>query len=90
MEKVMVPQEAADFVRKMADEVERKVINKMKKPKCKLVGEDGNVFNLIAIASKTLKRANLGEQAKEMQERVFKSGSYEKALNIIAEYVDIQ
>ena len=62
----------------------------MKKPKCKLVGEDGNVFNLIAIASKTLKRANLGEQAKEMQERVFKSGSYEKALNIIAEYVDIQ
>jgi hypothetical protein len=61
----------------------------MKKPKCKLVGEDGNVFNLIAIASKTLKRANLGEQAKEMRERVFKSGSYGVALNIIAEYVDI-
>ena len=27
-----------------------------KKPKCPLIGQDGNVFNLIGIASKTLKR----------------------------------
>jgi hypothetical protein len=38
----------------------------MNKPKCKLIGEDGNVFNLMGIAYKTLKRANLKEEADEM------------------------
>ena len=27
-----------------------------KKPKCPLIGQDGNIFNLMGIASKTLKR----------------------------------
>jgi hypothetical protein len=60
----------------------------MKKPKCKMVGEDGNVFNLIALASQALKKAKQGEQAKEMRDRVFKAGSYDEALVIMMEYVD--
>lgn len=28
------------------------------KPECKLIGEDGNIFNLLSIASVTLKKRN--------------------------------
>ena len=62
----------------------------MVKPKCKLVGENGNIFNLMGIASRTLKEAGLKEQAAEMRERIFKSDSYNKALQIIMEYVEVE
>ena len=61
----------------------------MNKPKCKLIGEDGNIFNLMGIASKTLKEAGLIEEAKEMVEKVTSSDSYLEALAIISEYVEI-
>lgn len=61
----------------------------MNKPKCKLIGEDGNVFNLMGIAYKTLKRANLKEEADEMIKRIMESGSYIEVLAIISEYVKI-
>ncbi len=60
------------------------------KPECNFIGEDGNIFNLLSIASKTLKNNGFKNEPKEMQERVFKSNSYEQALNIIGEYVRIQ
>ncbi|MBU5474432.1 hypothetical protein [Roseburia sp. MSJ-14] len=59
------------------------------KPDCALIGEDGNIFNLIGIASHTLKRCGLTDQAKEMSSRVMSSGSYSEALGIIGEYVNI-
>ncbi len=59
------------------------------KPDCALVGQDGNVFNLMGIASRTLKRSGMREQATEMCERITSSGSYDKALAIIGEYVNI-
>lgn len=61
----------------------------MKKPKCKFVGQDGNVFNLIGIVSKTLKKAGQADKATEMSQRCFGAGSYGEALNIMGEYVDI-
>lgn len=60
------------------------------KPTAKLIGADGNVFNLIGIASKALKRAGLRDQATEMSQRVFNCGSYDEALQIIQEYVDAE
>lgn len=60
------------------------------KPRCKLIGEDGNIFNLIAIASKTLRNNNMYKLAKEMENRIIKgSKSYEEALGVIEEYVEI-
>jgi len=59
------------------------------KPDCKLIGEDGNIFNLMGIASRTLKRNGQPEQATEMCSRVMASGSYENALCVIGEYVNI-
>ena len=61
----------------------------LKKPDCPLIGQDGNIFKLLGIASETLKRNHLRNEAKEMQERVMSSHSYEEALCIIGEYVHI-
>lgn len=60
-----------------------------KKPDCKLIGEDGNIFNLIGMASRTLRQNGMAEQAVEMRDRIRASGSYDKALCIISEYVNI-
>jgi len=63
--------------------------NKRNKPDCKLIGEDGNIFNLMARAARTLRENDLSEEAKEMRERITSSGSYDEALCIIGEYVNI-
>ena len=60
-----------------------------KKPDCPLIGEDSNVFNLMGIASRTLRRNDMADEAKEMCERITSSDSYEEALGIIGEYVII-
>jgi hypothetical protein len=59
----------------------------MSKPKVKFVGENGNVFNLLSICSRALRDARLPGAA-EMRSRVFRSGSYDEAINIMYEYVD--
>ena len=61
----------------------------MKKPKCKLSGQDGNVFNLIGLARKALVKKGLNAEATEMTAKCFKAGSYGEALQIIMEYVDV-
>ena len=59
------------------------------KPKCPLIGADGNIFNLIGMASRMIRENGMREQAQEMQSRVTASGSYSEALNILGEYVEI-
>ena len=69
--------------------IEEESSQELKKPDCQLIGEDSNIFNLMGIASKTLKRNGMAEQAKEMCERITSSSDYNKALCIIGEYVNI-
>ena len=59
------------------------------KPECKLIGEDGNIFNLCGIARRVLKREKMYDEADEMADRVVKAESYDDALSIIGEYVNI-
>lgn len=61
------------------------------KPDCELIGQDGNIFALIGIASRTLRRHGMEEQAREMQDRITGGDcpSYDAALSIIGEYVNI-
>ena len=61
----------------------------MDKPKCKLIGEDGNIFNLMGIANRALKKAGQPKQAKEMLYAVNKCSIYNAALNKIGEYVEV-
>ena len=64
---------------------------KVMKPKCKLIGEDGNVFNLMGIVSKTLKEAGEPEKVNEMIQRITKEAkSYDEALAMLMEYVDVE
>lgn len=59
------------------------------RPEAKLIGEDGNIFNLMGIASRTLKKAGYKEEAEEMVDRITTSAqTYEEALAIISQYVE--
>ena len=63
----------------------------MEKPKCKLVGENGNIFNLMGIASRALRSAGQPEKAKDMCRRITtQAKSYEEALVVISEYVEVE
>jgi hypothetical protein len=64
-------------------------MNSTTKPECKLSGQNGNVFNLIGIASNCLKKAGLKTEAKEMSEKCFQSSSYDEVIQIIMNYVDV-
>lgn len=61
-----------------------------KRPKMKLVGQDGNIFAILGRAARLLRENGQPEQAKEMCDRVYQSGDYYKALNIISEYVETE
>lgn len=60
------------------------------KPKMELLGQDGNIFGIMGRASRLLKQAGMKEQSDEMISRVTACGSYDKALNIISEYVETE
>lgn len=60
------------------------------KPDCALIGADGNIFNLMGLASQSLRRNGMADEAIEMTQRIISSAnSYDEALNIIGEYVNI-
>lgn len=59
-----------------------------KKPKAKIIGADGNVFNLMGICSKALKDNGFNEESDEMIKRITSSKSYEEALSVMCEYID--
>jgi hypothetical protein len=62
----------------------------MKKPEAKLIGENGNIFNLMGIARRALLKAGQDKQAAEMTERIKSTAeSYDEALAIIWEYVEV-
>ena len=79
----------SDYVPNKLGGVIENAAQERKKPDCKLIGEDGNIYNLMELAARTLRRNGLTEQATEMTERITGCGSYDEALGIIGEYVNI-
>jgi hypothetical protein len=61
----------------------------MDKPRCRLIGKNGNVFNLIAIVTATLKKADMADKAKEFMEKAWHAGSYDNVLVLIMDYVEV-
>lgn len=59
------------------------------KPDCPLIGQNGNIMNLIGIAGRTLREHGMRDQAVEMLQRVAQCQSYDPALSIIGDYVNI-
>ena len=68
---------------------EQKTAPERIKPDCPLIGEDGNIFRIMGIASEALRENGMQEQAKEMRSRIFQCQSYDSALSIIGDYVNI-
>lgn len=62
----------------------------MSKPVVKLIGENGNIFNLIGLAGRALKSSGQADKAIEMRSRVMKCGSYDEAIQTILEYVEAE
>jgi len=60
------------------------------KPTVNLINADGNIFNLIGIASKALKRAGMKSQAEELVTKAFNCQSYDEALRVIMDYVEVE
>lgn len=58
----------------LSDYVENKLggfsLTGTKKPDCPLIGQNGNIFNLMGIAARTLRHNGLAEQSKEMTKRI--------------------
>lgn len=57
------------------------------KPDAKLIGANGNIYNLLAICRQSLHQ--MPNAFNELTERVYKCESYDKALQIIQEYVNV-
>ena len=60
------------------------------RPSCPFAGKNGNIFNLIGLASRVLRKNGMTAELKEMQDRIMRGDcrSYEEALGIIGEYVE--
>lgn len=56
----------------------------------KLTGEDGNIFNLVGIARRALRRAGYKEEAAELVEKLPQCQSYTAALALLQEYVEVE
>lgn len=77
-----VPNELGGFLLKGPEQSRQK-------PDCPLIGSDSNIFNLMGIAGRTLRENGLEDQAKEMFSRITQCQSYDSALSIIGDYVNI-
>ena len=62
----------------------------MNKPSCKLIGENGNIYNLMAIARRALINVGQNENAQKMIDEITSSKSYDEALMIINNYVKVE
>ena len=64
------------------------------KPPCKLIGENGNVFNLIAIVRKTLKQQGLPGELEDFDIELKKiqatGGSYNDVLALFIRFVEVE
>lgn len=59
------------------------------KPRCKLVGTDGNVFALAGRCKLALRKAGYIQKEQEFTSRLMKCDSYGAALRLMMEYVDV-
>jgi hypothetical protein len=59
------------------------------KPKCKLTETNGNVFGVINLVSKSLKKNGQPNLAKEFVEKAFESKLFNEILILVTEYTEI-
>jgi len=65
------------------------MVQEPNKPECELIGTDGNVFALAGRVRVCLRSAGMLEKAEEFSKKLLECGSYDEALALMAEYVDV-
>ena len=60
------------------------------KPTVILIGQDGNVFNVIGLTARALKKAKLPEEAQEFTVKAFAAKSYDEGLCLVMDYCEVQ
>jgi len=61
----------------------------MEKPKLRLTGEDGNVFNILGLALKTAKAAGWEKKKIEKFRKEAMAGNYDNALQTCMKYFEV-
>lgn len=64
-------------------------MSKYKKPKCRLTGENGNIFNIMGKVVRTLKRTGHRDKAEEFIEKS-KDLSYDGIIRLAEDYVNVE
>ncbi|MCK5216345.1 MAG: hypothetical protein KAJ93_01055 [Methanosarcinales archaeon] len=59
------------------------------KPECELIGTDGNIFTIMGKVQRVLRAEGMKVEAKEYVNKVMACGSYDEALVITMEYVEV-
>ena len=62
----------------------------LEKPTVKLVGENGNVFNVIGLTKRALRAAGRHDLADEFLAKAFKAGSYDEVLRLVMQYCEVE
>jgi len=62
----------------------------MEKLLVKLIGEDSNIFSIMGKCSGVLKRNGQMKEVKELTEKIFSASSYDEALRICMDYVEVE
>jgi hypothetical protein len=60
------------------------------KPVCRLIGEDGSVFDVIGRVRRALKNAGQIDRAREFVERAFAAKSYDEVLALAMDFVEVR
>ena len=63
---------------------------KLPKPRCKLVGTDGNVFSIIGRGRRALELDGQPDRARTIVKRASASRSYDETLALCLEYVEVE
>ncbi|MBC8485723.1 MAG: hypothetical protein H8D45_06750 [Bacteroidetes bacterium] len=61
----------------------------MKKPELKLVGEDGNAFNILGKARRVAKKANWSKDKIDKMTKEAISGDYDNVLQVMIKYFEV-
>jgi hypothetical protein len=66
------------------------VNNSENRPKVKLIGEDGNAFNIMGLCKRAAKRAGWSEERIDALLKDMKSGNYDHLLGVVMREFDVE
>jgi hypothetical protein len=60
------------------------------RPVVQLTGQDGNIYSIVARAGRALRRAGFSELEKEIRAKLRECKSYDDAIQMVMDYVEVR